>query len=171
MTQYLSQWTPAKLLLASFLVGIGLSAFYDLARIRRRLTRGIGGVLGFLLVTLEDIVFFAVAGVVCSLMFYGICNGEVRMLGLAGLIPGFLLWRATAGRLILSVLDRIIALSRRIVKFIWNRIAEPPVRWISLKIAKLVNRVLDQIERKKRARYTRMSQEKAILSAKRGFMK
>ncbi len=91
------------------------------------------------------------------------------MLGLVGLIPGFLLWRMTAGRLILSVLDRIIALLRRIVKFFWNRIAEPPVRWISLKVAKLVNRILDRIERKKRARYTRKSQEKAIQLAKRGF--
>lgn len=171
MTQYLSQWTPARLLLASVLVGIGLSAFYDIARIRRRLTRGIRGVLAVTLTALEDVIFFAVAGVTCSLMFYVICNGEVRMLGIVGLLPGFLLWRATAGRLILSVLDRIIDLIRRIVRFIWTRIAEPPVRWISQRLAKLVNRTADRIRRKHRARYTRRSQKKAILLAKRGFMK
>lgn len=171
MTQYLSQWTPAKLLLTSFLMGIGLSAFYDLFRIRRRLTRGLGRRLSVLLMSLEDVIFFIVAGIACALMFYVICNGEVRMLGLIGIPPGFILWRLTVGRLLMAFLDRILALFGRIARFLWRRIALPPVRAVSLFAASLAGRIGGWFRRRLDAGYTKSRQRRAIAFARRGFSK
>ncbi len=171
LTQYLSHWTPLKLLLASFFMGIGLSAFYDLFRIRRRLTRGLGRRIGTLLTTLEDVLLFLVAGIACSLMFYVICNGQVRMLGLLGIPPGFFLWRLTAGRLLLAFLDQILALLGRIARFLWRRIALPPMRRVSLFVAARVEGIRQRIRRRLDAKYTKSRQKRAIALARRGFMR
>ena len=171
MTPYLSQWTPAKLLLASFLLGIGLSAFSALFRIRRRLTRGLGRRLSAVLLSLEDVLFFLVAAIACALTFYAISNGEVRMLGLVGIPPGFILWRMTAGRLLMAFLDRILALLARIARFLWRRIALPPVRWISLAVAAGMGRLARFFRIRAQKRYTKSRQKRAIAYARRGFQK
>lgn len=169
MTQYLSQKALFSLLLISFPMGFGLSAFYDLFRIRRRLIPGPSGFVSNLWTAVEDVIFFLCAGVCAVLMFYLLNNGQIRVLGLIGLIPGFFLWRLTFSRLLFWVVDGLLLLLRTVGKFLVQRICLPPLRFCTGAVKRLIHRISIFAKENRQRRNTRRICRRAIRDASAGF--
>lgn len=169
MTQYLSQKALFSLLLTSFPMGFCLSAFYDLFRIRRRLIPGPSGFVAGLWTAIEDVIFFLCAGVCTVLMFYLLNNGQVRVLGLVGLIPGFFLWRLTFSRLLFLAVDGLLRLIRSLGRFLYQKILLPPVRFFARAAASQIHRITAFLDESRRRRNTRRICRRAIRDASLGF--
>ena len=91
-------------LLCSLVVGILLGAFYEIFRIRRRLFP-VGTWLSCLVIAVEDIIFFTVYTVAMILVCYKLSYGVPRWYAYASSVLGFMLWRKTVGRLVMSLSD------------------------------------------------------------------
>lgn len=169
MTQYLSQKALLSLMLVSLPIGFVLSAIYDIARIRRRLIRPRIRALAVLWTSVEDVLFFVLSAIVLMLDFYLINDGQIRLIGLIGLIPGFLLWRVTFGRLIFTLLDRVLRVLSSVGRFLVERIILPPV----ISVANLLRNVLARIRRRVKDRgqkkYTQKVFQSSIAAASVGF--
>lgn len=111
----------------SALFGTAAGAFYDIFRIIRisrkpkgeewakhRFLRFGDTVLCFV----GDILFWLTLAVCYSIFIYHTIEGRLRLGSIASGVAGFLIWHLTAGRLIVFLADRIIALVRRIIAFI-----------------------------------------------------
>lgn len=165
MTQYLSQKALAGVVLSSLLLGFLLGAVYDVLRIRRRILPIKSRLASTIAVAFEDVLFFAIGGCLTSLMFYLVNNGEVRIMGVLGLVPGFVVWRLTLSRLLMCVVDLLLGLIRRLYIAIMRRILAPIGRRFA-NIFGLVGRKVDNIKRKHR---TKRVICRAIRDASRGF--
>ena len=71
-----------------FLTGIGITIVYDLLRIVRRVI-----VHPYIVVALEDILFWMFASVVLFLLLYHMNNGTVRWFAVFGLFAGMLFYK------------------------------------------------------------------------------
>lgn len=169
MTQYLSQKALFSLLLISFPMGFCLSAVYDVFRIRRRLIPGPSGFVAGLWTAVEDVLFFLFAGVCTVLMFYLLNNGQVRVLGLLGLIPGFYLWRLTFSRLLFFSVDWLLKLIRMVGNILYHKILLPPVRFCVRTVSNQIHRIGAFLDGNRRRRNTRRICKRAIRDASLGF--
>ena len=128
----ISQVSLAWLYFYALLLGVAAGFLYDLLRITRvflgvhysrraakrikelrlpllekRKKRVESRALGTV-VFIEDLLFCLVAGVAMILLFYGANSGRIRMLAFVSATAGFLLYRATLGRLMM-VFSEVIA--------------------------------------------------------------
>lgn len=168
MTLYLSQKKLLLLLLWSFALGFLLALLYDLFRLSRRHRRPKkkgGRLLGFLLVTIEDFLFFVFCGVVASILFFVINNGRVRPSAFLAGALGFALCRMTLSRLFLAMGERVIALGKRLFVFLFQRLFLPPLQLA----ARLFSRLHGALYARKRKRDSARLYEKLKKLGQNGY--
>ena len=100
-----------SLFLLSVVLGLGIGVFYD---VFRTLPIVFPPAAKKNAVFAEDIVFMAASGAAVFVYAAVLCRGQVRFFCVLGTFLGFLLYIATVGSLIVSILRRIAA---AIVKF------------------------------------------------------
>lgn len=127
MTQYLSQGSLALLLLCAFLLGLLIGAVYSIFAIRRAafLKMHVPRVALAILLHLEDFLICVAAGVSLSIVYFATTGGVLRLMAIPALGVGILLWRLTAGRLIVACTDRILHLLAVLCKWILRRLLSP----------------------------------------------
>lgn len=155
MTQYLSQFSLARLLAAALLQGIALGMLYDVFRIRRiaflgrgstsesKRVRKLTSLLLKLLYHTEDLLFGTVAGIATAILYFALSRGQVRIMAIFGEGVGFLLYRLTLGRPVIACADSIIRLIALIIRLIVHFIIRPPCRLIG-KVMKATATQLDR---------------------------
>lgn len=165
MTQELSQRALILLYSTSLICGFALGILYEPFRIRRLasrtgknskklLTRLVDGFI----IGLEDILFFAFAAIVTVIMYFAVFQGRVRIMAIVLECTGFALYRVSLGRLVIGAADRIIAFLRRVRRFIYRRIINPPLRLIS----KLMSRTFGAVAEAHRAKVRTKRSKKLI---------
>ena len=176
MTQELSQTALVWLMSFSFVTGFAFGGFYDVFRIRRLafpgkkrkklLTRFVQGFI----IGLEDLFFFLMLGCVCSVLFYVFSYGKVRPLALVTLFLGFLLYRVSIGRLVMSVADKIIKLIRLAFNLFVKKIIMPVVRTFK-KIFSAFSGALNKAGRSmRRRRYSEKRKKQLVKLSRRGMI-
>lgn len=148
--------TPAALIRLFWLglmLGLVFAAAYDLLRISRALMgeRYSGQTAGWLtrlplppnvqhasglpdrglyrlLVNVEDLLFFLGVGAALAIYLSAANHGQFRWLAFAGIALGFLLWRLTAGRVIIAASAAIAALLRFMLGWALWGLSRPFVR-------------------------------------------
>ena len=167
----LSQATIARLYLAAWILGAALGSFYDLLRFPRavlfrdpnregdpsagplRKRRAVT-----IAVFLEDFLFCLVAAVGMILLFYEVNNGKIRPFAFLAAFGGFLLYRATLGRLVRRAIRWVARVIRRTVRAVLKAVVRPcricaeRIGWAGRKAAVFLR---EKRERRARAHCTR----------------
>lgn len=86
-----------------FLTGIGITIVYDLLRIVRRVI-----VHPYIVVALEDILFWMFASVVLFLLLYHMNNGTVRWFAVFGLFAGMLFYKKIFGDFLVIFMSTLL---------------------------------------------------------------
>ena len=148
-------------LLCSFVLGIILGAVYEIFRLRRLAFKGKARAAFFTdtaLIALEDTVFLVFTAVVMTLLAYKLNYGIPRWYSYGAAIVGVLLWRKTAGRLVISIGDKIILALKRAFGFVFGKILLFPIRLIS----RLIGKQIHKIENNRARAYTRRYQKNIL---------
>ncbi len=132
-------------LICSFFLGIVLGAIYEIFRIRRIAFKN-GSVkatkiIDTVITAFEDTVFLIFAAITTIILSYKLNYGIPRWYSYGAAILGVILWRKTAGRLIIKLADKIIALIKGSIKKILGKVILPPIRFISGLIGKIALRI------------------------------
>jgi spore cortex biosynthesis protein YabQ len=141
-------------LICSFAAGIILGAIYEIFRLRRMaisFTRaGKAGIADTVITALEDVIFLIFCAVVMILIAYKLNYGIPRWYSYTAAILGVILWRRTAGRLVLKLADKIISLVKRVLKTVFGRILLFPIRCV----LKFIGKQILKIENNRAKAYT-----------------
>ena len=156
------------LFLASFLLGLVLSALYDLFRIRRlalRLTSEKSAAESFfvrhreridtVLCLGEDLAFFLLASVALILLDFKLYHGVPRWYAPAAALGGFFLWRATVGRLTMLFAGAFLRGLRAVIRFVGRRVLCPAGRAVRNRFVKLRRTVSDRRRARRNRAFTR----------------
>lgn len=117
----------ARMLLASFVCGVGLELLWEVlgivgcaVRYRRghSIERGRESGAGLVLIFLKDLLYFTAAGVIVSILIYWTNDGQFRALALAGLFAGFLACYFTLGRLLRRLTEALVILIFKVLGII-----------------------------------------------------
>lgn len=140
-------WEQTRIFLWAIAVGAGIMALYDLFRILR---------LAFAqrewMIFLEDVCFFAVAGMVTWFYLLESCKGQLRGFVFIGEGIGAVLYFLTLGQLVMAASKSIIALLSRLIHAVIIRPACALIR--------LVMRILNGMQRAVRAVFKWLGIEK-----------
>lgn len=132
-------------LMCSFFLGIFLGAIYEVFRIRRIAFKNgslkATKIIDTFITAFEDIIFLIFAAVTTIILSYKLNYGIPRWYSYGAAILGVILWRKTAGRLIIKLADKIIALITGAIKVIFGKIIFPPIRFVSRSIGKITLRI------------------------------
>ena len=129
-------------LICSFALGIILGALYDIFRIRRIAFRGRAlKAADFALTLIEDIAFLIFTAVAMILLAYKLNYGITRWYSYGAALVGVLLWRKTAGKLVIGLADKIISLIKHTIGWIFRKILFPPIRFLRSLIAKTTRKI------------------------------
>lgn len=104
-----------------FLTGIAITIVYDLLRIARRVVRH-----PYLLVALEDVVFWIFVSGVLFLLLYHMNNGTVRWFAVFGLFVGMLFYKKIFGDFLVIFMSTIL---ERILHLV-VAVASPPLKLV-----------------------------------------
>lgn len=159
MNWFVSQRELFFLLAVSTVCGFAGAAFYDLFRLRRICFALKNGFAENFLIAVEDVIFFATAGITLTLVFFVLNSGQVRLMGVSGFLIGFLLWRFTISKYFLIA-----------VGFVLKLLALPIKKAIKL-VRKFVGSILSAWEYKKKAARTAGICRRALEDAAHGFIK
>ena len=110
------------------ITGAFLCAVYDIFRLFRLCRR-----VGSLLLFFSDLVFCTFATVCLLILFFNLSYGRVRMYALVLVFFGFLIWRFTVSRIVMTLLLKLIRRTQKIVRSIKMR--------ISVRIKRLFRRI------------------------------
>lgn len=98
-----------------FLTGIAITIVYDLLRIVRRVVTHT-----YMVIALEDILFWMFVSVVLFLLLYHMNNGTLRWFAVFGLFVGMLFYKKIFGDFLVifmsTILERILHLVVRVIK-------------------------------------------------------
>lgn len=151
-------------LVFSFIIGVMLGSVYDIFRIRRKAVRRMGKMrLDFVLTLIEDILFSIFGSIALILVCYKLYFGIPRWYSYASALAGFFLWRATAGRLIMALSDKIIEAIAAAFAFIRVKILAP----VGSAAEGVAKRMLSRTALKRAVSYTK-AREKKLLRNLRG---
>ena len=167
----LSQAGIARLYLAAWVLGAALGLFFDLLRLpgtvlfryRDRKELYPAGTLRkrravAVAVFWEDFLFCLTAAVAMILLFYEGNNGKIRPFAFAVTAAGYLLYRATLGRLTERVTRSFAVVLRRTVQKVLRALAAP-IRAAGKRLRKAIGKTVatlrDQRERRARKTYTK----------------
>lgn len=130
----------------------------------------------FIIIFIEDILFFIIAAIITILFIFMVNNGQVRLFAITGEILGFTVYYFTVGRVVKALAERIIALIRLFIRLIYKYIVLPPirlVRYIFNKIINAVRKVLNYLRtkyiRRKLRTYTKNEMARFIKLAGSGY--
>lgn len=112
-----------SMLLCSLLVGIALSAVWDIFRIIHIALYPVSCNKSFLaiyhaVIFIGDITFALISALTCTVFTYYINDGRIRLITLLSIAVGFIIYRLTIGRVILFLSDRIISFIYKVVHFV-----------------------------------------------------
>ncbi len=139
--------SPFALSVASFILGAFLCAVYDAFRIFRLRRRFNSAVLFF-----SDIIYSLIVSLSLLLLYFNFTYGRVRVYAFVIALLGFLAWRFTVSRLVISLVMRFIDFAVRVLD--------------SLKM-----RVFGLIKRTSRRIYTAFYCRTTVKGSKHGFRK
>lgn len=122
MTLELSQESLAWLFLWSLIMGFSAGMVYDMLKFRRKLIR-LGEIFEIILISMEDLCFFALWSAAFCILLYTTVFGVVRIEAIFSQFLGFYLYRKTLGIPILRFLDALA----RALKKLFEKIA-PKIR-------------------------------------------
>ncbi len=148
-------------LVFSFFAGVFFGAVYDVFRVRRKAFSAAGRkTLDFVFTLLEDIAFCLFCTVVLILICYKLYFGIPRWYSYAAAIGGFCLWRATVGRVIMALSDRIISAVIRLFSFVKRRLIGPMIAFFK----RILGKIGTKTAQKRAVQYTK-KRENMILAA------
>lgn len=161
MTQYLSQWSLALLVLRAFLWGMVLGAAYSVFGIRRAAFRKlhVPRVIGATLLQIEDFLFCIMGAVGLSILYFATTGGVLRVMAIPALGLGLLLWRLTGGRLVEICTDAILHLLANICRWILRRIFAPIGRTLQKFCRRMSQRMVAFRERQYHRKLIRISKK------------
>ena len=149
-------------LICSFVMGIILGALYEIFRLRRIASRcgtnKAERIIDTVIVAVEDTVFLVFVAVVMALIAYKLNYGIPRWYSYGAAILGVILWRKTAGRLVIKLGDKIILLVKRILKTVFGRIIFAPIRLV----LKIIGKFILRIENNRARSYTERYQSRIL---------
>lgn len=138
-------------MLHSFLLGAGITLFYDLFRILRRVIPH-----RTLLLSLEDLIFWVLATAGIFYLLYYENNGMFRWFAVTGAGLGMLVYRKTLSgplvELVSSVINAVLAF---LAKLIWKLLS--PARFLLHKCRLLAGRAARRYARRLRAGHRRIN--------------
>jgi|GEM_PF-2266427 len=177
MTQELSQTDLLRLFTSAFILGYALGILYEIFRLRRRASRGSDGkntlvkLLSALAIGFEDLLFFLVAGVLTSVMFFALFQGRVRIAAIVLEGAGFIAYRLSLGRLVTKVADAVIALVRKVRHFIFVKFIKPPARALYRLFERAARRAGRRATARARKRISKKMIGEIYKASERGFMR
>ncbi len=188
----ISQGSLARLYFYALLLGIAAGFLYDLLRITRvflgvhysrraakrlgsiklpllgvRRRRGESRALGTV-VFVEDLLFCLAVGVAMILLFYGTNNGRIRMLAFVAAGAGFLLYRATVGRLVMLFSEIIAFCVETAFRYAFFFLLYPIKRttiFLQKRCATARLRVRNASQKRTRRRFTERERERMLKNA------
>ena len=188
----ISQASLAWLYFYALLLGIASGFLYDLLRITRvflgvhysrraakkirdlqlpllekRKRRGESRALGTV-VFVEDLVFCLVVGIAMILLFYGANNGRIRMLAFVSAGAGFLLYRATLGRLMMLFSEIIAFCMETAVRYALFFLLYPikrTLKFIKKRCTATKLRARNAKQKRNRRRFTERERERMMKNA------
>lgn len=104
-----------------FLTGIAITMVYDLLRVIRRVVKH-----PYMVIAMEDIVFWMFVSVVLFLLLYHMNNGTLRWFAVFGLLAGMLFYKKIFGDFLVIFMSTILG---RILHLV-VRVAEPPLKLV-----------------------------------------
>lgn len=107
--------------LCCFLTGIAITIVYDLLRIARRVVKHL-----YMVIALEDIVFWMFVAVVLFLLLYHMNNGTLRWFAVFGLFAGMLFYKKIFGDFLVIFMSTIL---ERILHLVVG-VAAPPLKLV-----------------------------------------
>lgn len=125
-------WEQIGIFLRAIAVGAGIMACYDVFRMLRTAFRTPDGV-----VFLEDILFFAAAGMATWFYLLESCRGELRGFVMVGEALGGLLYFLTLGSLVMKIARPVIHFIQRVLEAVLFR----PARWLWRTAVRVLNRL------------------------------
>ena len=162
---------------ASLVVGFSFGALYDLFRIRRRAAQKKGKQKKLLtrfaesiIIGIEDVVFFLMLGCVTCVMYYVFSNGKVRLLALVFELLGFVIYRVSIGRLVMSVTDVIIAFFRLIMSMVRRHVVDPIKSFVCRIASGTVNKMKKSARKRRRLQISRYRKKQLIKASEKGFL-
>lgn len=144
----------AEYFLSSFLLGVLLLFFYDWFRILRRMIRHT-----WFFVALEDIVFWAIGGIISFYLVYEKNYGIVRAYAGFGMVLGmWLYYRTISKHFVLGVTHFLKKTGHVIYQFFYR--LTYPLRFIVLKCSKTAGKIESKWKEKEAKRKKRLEEEK-----------
>lgn len=132
--------------------------------------------VSFVVIFIEDVLFFIIAAIITILFIFMVNNGQVRLFAVTGEIFGFLLYYFTVGRIVLKLAERIIALIKYVFSLLYRYVVLPPIRLVRYIIFKIKSAVLWVIRyfravyiRRKLRAYTQKEMARFISLAETGY--
>lgn len=130
MERFIAEQT--SVFLQSILLGVAVGALYDVFRIFRAAFRTSAVGIFF-----QDLLYFALVGILTFSFFLTFCKGQFRLYVLAGEAIGATVYLLSVGEIIMRFSDAIIRLIRRLLRFLYRIFIRPFVLfggWIGDKI-------------------------------------
>ena len=166
------------LVLASFVLGLAMSALYDVLRVRRLALRmtsekpagesffvrhreRIDAVLCFI----EDVLFCLTAGIVLILLDFKLYHGVPRWYAPAAALGGFFLWRATIGRIVMAFAGAFLRGLRAAIRFVRRRILLPFGRAVARGLSHIRSAFARRISDRRDRAYTRRREAEMVVEA------
>ena len=112
MNYELSQEVLAGLYIASLLMGAFAGLVYEIFKLRRNIIR-LPSIAEVIIISVEDILFFTAWGAAFSVLLYITTHGVVRIEAILAQLAGFIIYRATLGRVITWLIERISVFVRK----------------------------------------------------------
>lgn len=104
----------------ALLVGVALGIYYDLFRILRRVFH-----FGYAMILGQDLLFWLTGAVG---VFFGsvvVYEGQLRILFVLAVFGGWGIYAATAGTLVITVVDFLLRVLRRVFRFLFRHTIQP----------------------------------------------
>ena len=190
------------LLLSSFFLGVGVGAVYDVHRIVRiffgvqyskkrpselllRPLPMVGRPLGeirqrkwkncFLsvLIFLQDVFFFCLAGVGIVILNYAYNDGQFRFYTVVALLLGFLSYYFTIGKLVIYLSEWIVFFLRAAFSILFFLLLQPVIKLftlVSFIMKKIISNLQKSIAKKRKKVYNINKEKDCLCAAKQGFL-
>ena len=118
------------MLLYSLAIGAVLSAVWDIFRIAHIALRPIEVNKSLILVHgtvlfICDVVFAFISALIITVFTFHVNEGRFRLISLASVLLGFLIYRHTVGRVVMLLSDKIISIIYKTVHFIYMHTLHP----------------------------------------------
>ena len=134
--------TQAAALGMALLTGAALGIYYDLYRILRRVFA-----FGYAMIVAQDVLFWISGAVGVFFASVVVSGGRLRIFFVLAVFAGWGIYAATAGRVLMKVVDVILLLLRRLCAAVNRRIITPAASRLRVRMQPMIVRVREKIRR------------------------